>query len=146
MKKIAIIVFIAIVLIGFTLRFYNLGSTPNSLNWDEVSWGYNAYSILKTGMDEYGKIMPLSFQAFGDFKQPIYVYLTSISIAIFGLSAFSVRFASAFLGVLTIPLVFFLTRELFRKHDKVDAVSLFAMLFFAISPWSNQYWPHKLLY
>jgi len=31
------------------------------LNWDEVSHGYNAYSILKTGKDEWGKTFPLIF-------------------------------------------------------------------------------------
>lgn len=139
MKKIYIILFIGILTIGIFLRFYQLGKVPNSLNWDEVSWGYNAYSILKTGHDEYGSFMPLSFKAFGDYKQPVYVYLTSLSMGLFGLSPFSVRFPSAFLGVLTIPFVWLLVFELFKKHKHRYLISLCVMLFFAISPWSLQF-------
>lgn len=133
------IAFIGILLIGLLFRFYQLGVTPNSLNWDEVSWGYNAYSILQTGKDEHGVTFPLSFRAFGDFKQPMYVYLQVPSIAIFGLSAFAVRFPSAILGTLTILSVYFLTYELFRKQKHVSLIAIVAMGFFAVSPWSIQF-------
>ena len=64
-KKIgSLLLIIAIFLIGTFLRFYNLGNVPNSLDWDEVSWGYNAYAILQTGKDEYGTTLPISFKAF----------------------------------------------------------------------------------
>ena len=116
MKKLYISLFIATLVVGIFLRFYRLGGIPDSLNWDEVSWGYNAYSILKTGHDEHGAFMPLSFKAFGDYKQPVYVYLTSLSVGLFGLNPFSVRFSSAFLGVLTIPFVWLLVFELFKKE------------------------------
>ncbi|EKD95597.1 MAG: hypothetical protein ACD_24C00433G0001, partial [uncultured bacterium] len=54
-------ILLLIVLLGGALRFYQLASVPPSLARDEVSVGYNAYSILKTGKDEYGRIFPLSF-------------------------------------------------------------------------------------
>lgn len=139
MKKIYILLFVVILILGIFLRFYQLGKVPNSLNWDEVSWGYNAYSILKTGQDEHGSFMPLSFKAFGDYKQPVYVYLTSISVTLFGLTSFAVRFSSAFLGVLTIPFVWLLVFELFRKEKHKYLLSLAAMFFFAVSPWSIQF-------
>ena len=139
MKKIYLFLFAAILVCGIILRFYALGDVPSSLNWDEVSWGYNAYSILKTGHDEHGAFMPLSFKAFGDFKQPVYVYLASFPIGLFGLTAFAVRFPSAFLGSLTIPFVWLLVFELFRKEKSRYVVSLFSMLFFSISPWSIQF-------
>lgn len=139
MKKLYISLFIATLVVGIFLRFYRLGGIPDSLNWDEVSWGYNAYSILKTGHDEHGAFMPLSFKAFGDYKQPVYVYLTSLSVGLFGLNPFSVRFSSAFLGVLTIPFVWLLVFELFKKEKHKYLLSLAAMFFFAISPWSIQF-------
>ena len=40
-----------IVLIAFFLRFNLLASNPPSLTWDEVSWGYNAYSLGLDGKD-----------------------------------------------------------------------------------------------
>lgn len=139
MKKVYILSFVGILILGIILRFYQLGNTPNSLNWDEVSWGYNAYSILETGHDEHGSFMPLSFMAFGDYKQPVYVYLTSLSIGLFGLTPLAVRFPSAFLGVLTIPFVWLLVYELFRKDKHKYLLSLVAMFFFSISPWSIQF-------
>lgn len=126
-------------MLGTFLRFYKLGEIPNSLNWDEVSWGYNAYSILETGKDEYGKSFPLSFEAFGDFKQPVYVYLQVPSIKVFGLTAFAVRFPSALLGSVSILFVFLLVYELFAKLKYRYEIALISAFFFAVSPWSIQF-------
>lgn len=139
MKKIYILLFSFIFLVGIFLRFYNLGKIPGSLDWDEASWGYNAYSILHTGRDEYGIKMPLSFKAFGDYKDPVYVYLDSVSIAIFGLNSFAVRFPSAFFGSLSIIFVFLFLYELFYKEKRRNLISLIGALIFAISPWSIQF-------
>ena len=38
---------IVILCIGALLRFWQLGQTPPSPDWDEAALGYNAYSILK---------------------------------------------------------------------------------------------------
>ena len=62
-------------IIGSFLRLYQLGLIPNALTWDEAAVGYNAYSILKTGRDEYGELLPIIFKSFGDFKPGLYVYL-----------------------------------------------------------------------
>lgn len=128
-----------ILLIGFLLRFYQLGLVPASLDWDEVSWGYNAYSILQTGRDEYGKFLPLSFKAFGDYKQPLYVYADTLPVAFFGLTPFAVRFPSALAGFLSIIFVYLLVLELFAHHKKKKTLALLTALFFAISPWSVQF-------
>ena len=48
-----------IVCLAFFLRIYKVSSLPPSLSWDEVSIGYNAYSIVKTGFDEHHKFLPL---------------------------------------------------------------------------------------
>lgn len=134
-----ILIFLLIFVLGVFLRFYKLGSVPDSLNWDEVSWGYNSYSILKTGHDEYGKFLPLSFKAFGDYKQPVYVYAGAISVKFFGLNSFAVRFPSAFFGSLTIISVFLLTYELFQGHVERKKIAFLAMALFAISPWAVQF-------
>lgn len=140
MKKIlTIILFITIFFLGAFLRFHDLGKVPNSLDWDEVSWGYNAYSILNTGKDEYGSFLPLSFKAFGDYKQPVYVYADVLPIKFFGLNAFSVRFPNALLGSLSIIFVFLLVYELFRKRSYAKTAAFLSMLFFAISPWHIQF-------
>ena len=40
--------------LAFFLRIYKVADTPHDLYVDEVSIGWNAYSILKNGKDEYG--------------------------------------------------------------------------------------------
>src|SRR3989344_6701054 len=91
-----------IIVLAAILRFWHVTQTPPALYWDEVSLGYNAYSILKTARDEHGKFLPLTnFGAFGDYKPPAYIYATVPSIAVFGLNEFAVRFPSALFGTLT---------------------------------------------
>lgn len=142
------VLLIFIFIIGFLLRFYNLSTNPPSLNWDEVSNGYNAYSLLKTGKDEYGTFLPLSIRSFDDYKPPLYAYLTVPSIAVFGVNEFGVRFPSALLGSLSVILVYFLVLEILKSQKKdgeflvfkySNGIALTAALLFAISPWSLQF-------
>lgn len=125
---------IIIFTIALFLRFYKLGNF-RCLNWDEASFGYNAYSILKTGRDEYGVKFPLQFKSVGDYKAPLYIYLSVPVIKILGLNEFSVRFLPALLGSLCIILIFFITKELFKK----ERIAYFAAFFLAISPWHIQF-------
>lgn len=113
------------------LRFWQLTDVPPSLSHDEVAIGYNAYSILKTGKDEYGTSFPLLFRSFDDYKLPGMVYASVPSIALFGVNELGVRFPSAFFGVLAVLIFYFLVKEL-SKNDKL---SLIATFFFSISPW-----------
>ena len=127
---------ILILLLAAFLRFVELGKNPPGLYWDEVSLGYNAYSILKTGRDEHGEFLPLTrFKAFGDYKPPGYIYATVPSIALFGLNEFAVRFPSALAGVIMVWLTYLLVRELFPTHL---GVALLAASLLAISPWHLQ--------
>jgi len=123
---------IVITFLGLILRFWQLDKFPVSLNWDEVSHGYNAYSILTTGKDEWGTAFPLIFRAFGDFKLPVYIYLTVIPVFLFGLNAFAVRFVSALAGVIAIPLIYFLAKQLFPDRKNLG---LIAAALLAFSPW-----------
>lgn len=124
------IILILILILGFILRFYELGQIPSSLNRDEAAIGFNAYSILKTGRDEWGEKLPLSFKSFGDYKSPLYIYLTTIPVALFGLNEFSVRFWGSIAGFLTILITYLLTKELLKS-----LMSLIVSFLLAISPW-----------
>ena len=109
---------ILIIFLAFFLRFYKIDEIPPALYWDEASLGYNAYSILKTARDEHGQFLPITnFAAFGDYKPPGYIYFTVPSIAVFGLNEFAIRFPSAFFGILTVLLAYFLTKRLFENPD-----------------------------
>lgn len=129
MKKIFLILIFCLALF---LRLYKLESFPVGFLWDEASLGYNAYSVLQTGKDEYGKWLPLVFKSFGDYKPGFYVYLTIPSIFIFGLNEFAVRFPSAFLGSLSV-IIFYL---LVDQNQKNKSLALIGGFLLAISPWS----------
>lgn len=139
MKKKFLILAILIALFGFLLRLWHLADVPPSLHWDEPSWGYNAYSILKTGRDEYGNFMPLVFKAFGDYKSAAYVYLTAISVAAFGLNEFAVRFPAALFGGISIFLTFLVIRKIFENFKGNQSVALLTAAILATSPWHYQY-------
>lgn len=142
MKK-TYIVLVLIGILAFFLRFYNATQIPPSLSWDEVSIGYNAYSILKTGRDEFGRFMPLdAFVAYGDYKPVLPIYLTVPFVALFGLTELAVRLPSVIAGTLTVFLTYFLVLELFWKLEirnlKLQAVALLSALLLAVSPWHMQ--------
>jgi 4-amino-4-deoxy-L-arabinose transferase-like glycosyltransferase len=123
----------AVVFGAFILRFTAIDRIPPSLSWDEVSIGYNAYSILKTGLDEHGKFLPIdAFAGYGDYKPPLAIYVTVPFIALLGLNDFSVRLPSAIFGTLTVLLSYFLVKELFKKNKAMPIVSSGLL---AISPW-----------
>jgi len=134
-----VIILICLLLLAFFLRVWNVTTVPPSLYWDEVSQGYNAYAILTTGYDEHHTFLPLThFVAFGDNKAPVNIYLTVISLLLFGKTTFAIRFPSLFFGTLTILLTYFLTRELFWQHKRREILSLLTAGLLAISPWHIQ--------
>lgn len=145
MKRIhALIALFIIIAIGTFFRFHNLTTVPPSLSHDETAIAYNAYSILKTGRDEYGVVHPLLFRSFDDYKLPGMVYASIPAVAVFGLTAMGARFTSAFLGTLTLLIFYLLVYELVHKpsngktieHEKISQTyALVSTLFFAISPW-----------
>lgn len=120
-----------IVALAFLLRFYRVEGIPPSLNWDEVSIGYNAYSILSTGKDEWNQSFPIHFKSYGEYKLPAQIYASIPAISIFGLNEFGVRITPVVYGTLTVMVVFFLGRALFRSN-LVGSVAAFLL---AISPW-----------
>jgi len=129
-----------IILMAFVLRFYAIDRIPPSLSWDEVSIGYNAYSILKTGLDEHGKFFPIdAFAGYGDYKPPLAIYLTVPFVAIFGLTEMAVRLPSALFGTLTVLMTFFLVLELFKISKNYELgtrnIALLSAALLTLSPW-----------
>lgn len=121
-----------IVILAFLLRVYKIGTLPLGVHPDEASWGYNAYSIIKTGADEHGVKWPLIFKAFGDQKPAAYVYTLVPIIKLFGLNNFAVRLPSAIIGTLITILVYLLLRQLRFSNN----LSLLGALIAASSPWA----------
>lgn len=129
-KKTTILFFIIILLASF-LRIYKLNQIPPGVNRDEASIGVTANSIMNTGRDEYGRQFPLTFESFGDWKLPLYIYTTIPFVKIFGLSEVSVRLPSALAGIASIAALYFLMRLLLGS----EAIALLSSLSLALMPW-----------
>lgn len=142
-----IILLVVILLIASFLRLYKLGQVPSSLNWDEVSLGYNAKSILETGKDEYGEFLPLVLRSYDDYKPALYVYTAIPFVGVLGLTEIAVRLPSAIAGILAVYIVYFLVQEILNRQ-KVEilgrgieskTIALVTCFFLAISPWHIQF-------
>jgi 4-amino-4-deoxy-L-arabinose transferase-like glycosyltransferase len=134
-KKLILALFLAgIILLGVLLRLTFLSSIPNGFFCDEAVRGYDAYSILLTGRDQYGEFLPLFTRSLDDYPESFYVFLAVPSVAFFGLNEFAARLPAGLIGLLTIPVLYFLTKEFFGRR-----VALIAALLLAISPWHLQF-------
>lgn len=125
---------IVILLLAFLLRVVGVDQYPVGFTPDEASWGYDAYSLFKTGKDQWGESWPLTLRSFGDFKLPLYAYLTIPSVAIFGLNEFATRLPNAVFGTLAVLATYLMVKELFRNKNH-PSLPLLAALLLAISPW-----------
>lgn len=141
-KSAGVLALLLITSLGLALRTYKLTSSPSGLYIDETSIGYNAYSLITTGRDEHGKFMPLFFEAFGEYKLPVYVYLVAFVQLLIGPTDISVRIPSLIFGTLSIPLIYLFAKELLRGF-KVGPVKEFAPIMsaflLAVSPWHFQF-------
>jgi len=130
--------------LALLLRLYNLGTYP-ALNADEAALGYNAYSLLQTGLDEHGNPWPINFQSFNDYKPGLTVYLIMPFVQLFGLNVWAVRILPALIGALSIFVMYHFVRtlgeqklEIRNSTPKAGALlhlEIIASLFLAISPW-----------
>lgn len=122
---------IMICLLFLVTRIYKIDTVPSSVYWDEASIGYNAYSVLTTGKDEWGETLPLHFRAFGEFKLPVYVYSVVISEFFLGFNTLSVRLPSVVFGLFAVVGLYLLVLEL----TKQKSVALLSSFLFSITPW-----------
>ncbi|MBI5358746.1 glycosyltransferase family 39 protein [Candidatus Amesbacteria bacterium] len=114
--------------LGLVLRVTWLAKYPAGFTPDEAAFGYNAYSILQTGKDEWGtswwQLFFTNMRSFGDYKLPLYTFLTIPGIKIFGLNEFSTRLPNAIIGTLAIGAIYLLTKR------------LSAAVILTLSPWA----------
>lgn len=129
------ILLLLILVLAAALRTYRINTVPPSLSLDEVSIGYNAYSILRTGRDEYGNFMPLLLRAYDDFRPALYVYTVVPFTAIFGLTPVAVRLPSLILSVITVYLTYLISREIFYEDERKENIALISAGLMAVSPW-----------
>jgi hypothetical protein len=84
---------------GCAVYLAGVPGTPPGFYIDESSISYNAHLIARTGRDEHGARLPLFFRAFGEYKNPVHVYLLAAVFTVTGPSVAAARGLSALLGV-----------------------------------------------
>lgn len=124
-------VLILLIALGIVLRFIKLDYSPPSLSNDEISIAYDAYSISKTLKDQHNHFLPLAFQSNGDYKVPLYIYMSIPSIELLGNTEYAVRLPSALLGSLTIVILGLLIFEL----TKNKTLALISSAVLSLTPW-----------
>jgi len=129
-KNLYAVALFIISLLSTGLFLYKLTYSPPCINADEATNAYDAYSILKTGKDQYGNTLPIRFKSFGDYKMPLLTYMAIPSIAFFGLNEIGIRMVNLPFVLFFPLLVYLLTNEFFGKKK----LSLIAAFLIAFSP------------
>ena len=111
--------------------YFKAAKNPPGYYIDEASISYNAHLISQTGRDETGTPWPLYFRAFGDYKNPVYVYLLAGIYSFTGPSVLAARLLSASVGILAALALGFLGWRITRKREVSMLMTLLALL----TPW-----------
>ncbi len=129
---------LGILIVGIFLRAFQFPANPPGLFVDEVTAGYETWSLLKTGADRWGVHLPVYFINWGAGQNVLYSYLSIPFVSLFGLSRFSVRLASLFLGILMLPLAYVTVRRRLGEDAALVSTALLAILpwHVMISRWS----------
>ncbi|MDD4286906.1 MAG: glycosyltransferase family 39 protein [Candidatus Peribacteraceae bacterium] len=126
-----ITIFWLIITLGIFVRVYKFGAIPPGLNQDEASLAYDAFSLLKTGMDRSGLSYPIQLPAWGGgMSDTLSAYLMMPIIAVFGLNVFSARFLNLLGGIASLFLFYELAKRLASRSG-----ALLGLFLLVISPW-----------
>jgi len=112
----------------------DLAGSPPGLYADEASIGYNAWSVANFGVDEHGVRLPLYFQAFGEYKNPVYVYALVPFLRFLTLSPTVERLPAALFGLVAVA---FLIAAAWRVTRSMPLTFL-AFVLTALTPWLTQ--------
>ena len=105
--------------------------TPPGFCLDESSIAYNAQLIATNGHDEYAESWPLFFRAFGEYKNPLFVYLLAAVFKFTGPSILVARSLSAILGIIAVLLITYLAAIVSERKEIAVVVGLST----AMTPW-----------
>ena len=110
------------VIVGAGLRFWQLGDVPAGIYRDEAYNGLDALGVLR---GEHAL-----FFAANNGREPAYIYLTALAVALFGPTALALRLGAAVIGSLTTLVVYQLGRTWFTPQ-----VGLLAAWLWAVTLW-----------
>jgi 4-amino-4-deoxy-L-arabinose transferase-like glycosyltransferase len=138
LSKTQIIIFIAVLAALFFIPF--LGRV-HLFDWDEVNFAECSREMIK--MDDYSRVY-VNFRPFWE-KPPMFFWMQSTAMKIFGVTEFAARFPNAICGMITLVVVFICGSRIYDKKFGVlwalaFGGSLFPNMYFKsgiIDPWFN---------
>lgn len=135
---------VCVVLLAAVIRFWQLGTVPHGLAWDEAAIGYNGFAIAQTRRDEWLERLPLAFRSFGDYKAPLAIYIFGAFSLFIGVSPWSIRVPFALSGIVAVMAMMAVVYQLTQRYSnwqKARAVLLASLagLFMAVSQWHVHY-------
>ncbi len=108
-----------------------LATVPLGAYVDETSVGYNAWAISTLGVDEHGAHLPLYFTAFGEFKNPVYIYTLSALLRVLPLTVTTERLPAALFGLLTCLMVALIA----WRRSRSLPITVLALALAGLTPW-----------
>lgn len=122
----------ALFLLALIFRIVYVEKIPSGFHVDEVRVGQNAYSLSQTAKDQYGNVLPISYNSFNENRPTGIFYSTIPSVITFGKTVFATRLPTAIYGALSVialyVVVFFIT------GSKRSAI--FSAIFLTFSAWN----------
>lgn len=123
--RVDILTILILVCIAAFFRFHHLEEVPIGLWRDEAANGLEALRILD------GNIA-----IFYGTREPMFIYLAAVSVALLGRTPLAIRVVAAIVGTATIPATYLLVKELFRSTERrARAIACLTCFWLATSYW-----------
>lgn len=124
-RRLEVLSIAAIVLVATILRLAALDRIPPGLTHDEAGHGHDAIAILNSARPIYLTV--------GYGREPLYDYTNALAMSILGPHAITLRFTSAFTGILLLPLVYLFARRAFSVRVAVITIAFLAVSFWPVA-------------
>ncbi len=115
---------VAILLLAFALRIVAIDHTPPGLSHDEAYNGVAAIQVLEGQRPIFLEI--------NKGIEPLIIYLEALSFYAFGIGPVQMRWVNVISGLLTVALIYPLTKRLFNRRIALLAMGAVACSFWAI--------------
>lgn len=108
--------FVLILSLAIFIFSYNILNNPPGLETNEGSISYNAILISKNFRDQNNRFMPFFILSSDnvDWKQPVLIYSSAIMFKIFSASLLNFKLVNVIYSLLTVLLIFTLTRLIIK--------------------------------
>lgn len=129
-KRKSIIVFLLFAT-GILLHLFRITEVPFGINVDEMGMGYDAYCLANFGCDRYMNTYPVYLTNFGGGQSPLYAYICSLYVKIFGLSVITIRLPGILFYLIALV---FAVKTVCIIQGSLDKKALIYLLLLVIQP------------